>query len=347
MARRPHSRRLTVLLAVLMPVAAAVAMQPGVSSADVTAVKGQAFGVAGDLTLFGGPQHQAPTPLVTLPPGGTMTVPSLSLSFGPAVFVRAGTTTVSSTGSTGPTGSVTSTVDAGPTADNANTPCPNRPTSFFSGTVTSGSTTVTSPYINFTAADVGRPITGAGIPPGATIVSVQSPTQATISSPATSSSDAPDISISRGSGSGNCIYNSQFTADTARVTCTANESGVSGSTTFTNGLLATATDVNQDPTVQMTIPDNPAPNTTIDGSFELGATDHESFTYIFNEQILNADGSITVNASHLIPHGQTAVASPPTPANPNFVNGVIFGSVTCGVTAVASTSSTSSSTSSS
>jgi hypothetical protein len=347
MVRRPKSRRLTVLLAVLLPVAAAIAMQPGVSSADVTAVKGQAYGVAGDLTLFGGPQHKDPTPLVTLPPGGTVTAASLLLNFGPATFLRAGTTTVSSTGSTGPTGSVTSTADFGPTTDNGNTPCPNNPSTFYSGAVTAGSTTVTSPYINFTSADIGKVLNGTGIPAGATIVSVQSPTQATISAPATSSSDAPDFNISRGTGPGTCIYNSQFTADTAHVTCTANESGVSGSTTFKNGLLATATDINQDPTVQGPIPDNPAPNTTIDGSFELGASDHESFTYIFNEQILNADGSLTVNATHLIPHGQTAVGSPPTPANPNFVNGVIFGSVTCGVTAVASTSSTSSSTSSS
>ncbi len=305
----------------------------GSSGADVTAVTGQAFGVRGNVTLFGGQQNRNPDPLVTLPPGGTTTVPSLILNFGPATFFRAGTTTVSSTGSTGPTGSVTSTADFGPTTDNGNTPCPNNPSTFYSGTVTMGSAIVTSPYINFTAADIGRVLTGAGIPAGSTIVSVQSPTQATISAPAVTSSDAPDLHITRGSGPGTCIYNSQFTADTAHVSCTANESGVSGSTTFSNGLLATATDVNQDPTMQQAIPDNPAPNTTIDGSFELGASDHESFTYIFNEQIVNPDGSLTVNASHLIPHGQTAVASPPA-------NGIIFGSVTCGVTAVAATTTT-------
>jgi len=55
-------------------------------------------------------------------------------------------------------------------------------------TRTSGSAAVTgSGDIKFTRADVGQPITGTGLPAGATIAAVASGTAATLSTPATSS----------------------------------------------------------------------------------------------------------------------------------------------------------------
>ncbi|MCA1684240.1 MAG: Ig-like domain repeat protein, partial [Actinobacteria bacterium] len=230
--------------------------------------------------------------------------------------------------------------------------------------VTNSTTTVTSATANFTSADVGSDIEGGSIPLGATIVSVQSATSVTISLAATTTATAVKLIIQNSTyggipanativsvqtttsvtisaaatatatgvhlaitSNGSCIYNSQFTADSASTTCTANDTGpATASTTFTNGLLATATDNNQNPTTTVAIANRPAKNLTISGYFKLGASDKESFTYIFNEQITNADGSLTVNAAHLKPTGQTAFGD------------VIFGQSVCGVKRSSTTS---------
>jgi len=120
----------------------------------------------------------------------------------------------------------------------------------------------------------------------------------------------------------------QFTAGSLSSTCTANSSGVSGSTTVTNGKLVTATDANQNPTTTMNVPANPAPNTAIDGSFELSAGDTETFTWIYNEQTKNADGSITVTAAHEVLHGPTAKGD------------LYLGQVVCGLTGTAASGTT-------
>ena len=110
-----------------------------------------------------------------------------------------------------------------------------------------------------------------------------------------------------------------FTAGGLSSTCTANESGVTGSTTVTSGVLQTSEgnpDVQGDETFVM-VPTNPAPNTTYEGQIE---TVGDRFRAVFNEQIVNPDGSLTVNAYHLILLGPTAVGD------------VIAGQVVCGVT---------------
>jgi hypothetical protein len=115
-------------------------------------------------------------------------------------------------------------------------------------------------------------------------------------------------------------------ADEVRSTCTASESGKTGSATFVNGVLETKYDAaTQLPTVTEPIPASPAVGLT-----RTGTLDHigDSYRVVFNEQITNADGSLTVNAVHMTLLGPTAVGD------------LIIGSVTCGVTAVASTTST-------
>lgn len=68
---------------------------------------------------------------------------------------------------------------------------------FADGATTSGSAIVTSPALaQFQYADIGRPISGTGIPGGATIISVQSPLQATISTNATATGTGVSITIS-------------------------------------------------------------------------------------------------------------------------------------------------------
>jgi len=351
-------------------VAGGLLAMTGQASAAVTAVKSSAYGVYGNISLFGGPFNpQGPLPTVTQPAAGsstgvTATVPTQSLVYGPAVFFRSGTVNLSSKG-TPATGSVTSTTSFAATAGVPNTPCRDRTTN---DGATSSNTTVTSATAAFTAADVGSDIEGGSIPLGATIASVQSATSATISVAATTTATAVKLVIqnstyggipanativsvlsptsvtisapatARATGvhlaiasNGTCIYDGQFTADTASTTCTANDTGpATASTHFTKGLLATATDNNQHPTTTVAIADNPAANLTIAGSFKLGSSDREKFTYIFNEQIHNADGSLTVNAVHLKAQGQTAFGDE------------IFGQSVCGVTRSSTTTAVSS-----
>ncbi|HEV8116648.1 MAG TPA: hypothetical protein VGP53_10455, partial [Acidimicrobiales bacterium] len=83
------------------------------AEAAVSAVSGSAFGFSFDVTFFGMPATGGPTPTVVLPAGGsaapvTATVPTTSVMVGPARFFSSGPITVSTEGTTGPTGSVTS-----------------------------------------------------------------------------------------------------------------------------------------------------------------------------------------------------------------------------------------------
>ena len=97
-----------------------------------------------------------------------------------------------------------------------------------------------------------------------------------------------------------------FTAANVSSTCTASEAGVSGSTTIVGGTLQVSEgDPNVDgDEVIVAIPANPAPNTVHAGQIE---TVGDRFRAVFNEQIVNADGSITVNAYHLYLLGPTAI----------------------------------------
>lgn len=112
-----------------------------------------------------------------------------------------------------------------------------------------------------------------------------------------------------------------FTASRLQSTCTASETGVTASTTITGGKLQTS----ETGPVVVDIPANPAPNTTIHGKLESVG---DTFTYIFNEQISNADGSITVNAAHQILEGPTATGD------------LFIGQSVCGVTATAAATTT-------
>lgn len=213
------------------------------AGAQITAVKGSAYGVSANITLFGGAQTVAPTPTITLPPGGTNSAPSGSVKFGPATLFTSGQITVSSQGS-----------------------------------VSGGSVTSSSTVNNIT-------------------------------------SDAGEI----------------ITAASAASTCTASGTGVSGSTTITSGVLQTdsgddaAGDVH--PATTAPIPTNPAPNTSMDGHIHVNGTT-DTFTVVFNEQVTNADGSLTVNAIHEKLHGPTAIGD------------LIVGQSVCGVTGTAATTST-------
>jgi len=111
--------------------------------------------------------------------------------------------------------------------------------------------------------------------------------------------------------------------DSLHVECRASESAVTGSATFSNAYVAKATivggenDGSPDPAATDAVP-NPTPvNWTRSGVLSnVGDT----FTVVFNEQIVNPDGSLTVNAVHLYLFGQFAVGE------------AIKGQATCGTT---------------
>jgi murein DD-endopeptidase MepM/ murein hydrolase activator NlpD len=109
-----------------------------------------------------------------------------------------------------------------------------------------------------------------------------------------------------------------FTAASLSSTCTASESGVTGSTTISGGRLQTS-EGNPDlpgDEVWVDLPTNPTADETYPGRVE---TVGDTFEYRFNEQIPNADGSLTVYAAHLALTGPTAVGH------------IYIGRVDCGV----------------
>ncbi|HEX2191743.1 MAG TPA: hypothetical protein VHH09_00980 [Acidimicrobiales bacterium] len=238
----------------MVTVAAGSLALSGPSSADVVATRGEAYGYFASVSLFGGPAMiRGPQPIVTLPPTGsamplTANQATGLVQYGPAIIFSSGPITVSTQGTLGPGGSVTSSTDI--------------------------------QTINTSESEI-------------------------------------------------------FTADRLQSSCTASETGVSGSTTVTNGTIILQDpdpDVSGEPGEQIvSIPTNPAPNTTYNGTV---ANVNDNFQAIFNEQIVNPDGSITVYAYHLRLLGPTAVGD------------LFVGKSECGVTAVTvTTTSTSTSTS--
>jgi len=118
-----------------------------------------------------------------------------------------------------------------------------------------------------------------------------------------------------------------LTASAVSSTCTASGSGVTGSATITGGKLQTDDgnpNVDGDETV-VAVPANPAPNTSYDGKLQSVG---DTFRYVFNEQIKNPDGSLTVNAAHQFAIGPTAKGE------------LIIGQVVCGVTGSGATTAT-------
>jgi len=131
-------------------------------------------------------------------------------------------------------------------------------------------------------------------------------------------------------------------------TCTASETGVSGSTTITNGQLeldngydpmnngtytGTGSGGPGHPPMRVMVPNNPAPNTIYNGHIEVNGS-QDFFKYVFNEQVTNADGSLTVYAGHEYLLGPTAKGD------------LFFGKSECGVvsSAAATTTTTTAST---
>jgi hypothetical protein len=105
-------RRLAPLV-VTMTLVGGLFVSSGQASATVTADTGGAYGVKANISLFGTLQTPyGPAPTVTLPSGGstgvTATASSENVTYGPATFFDSGTETVTTKGTIGASGSVTS-----------------------------------------------------------------------------------------------------------------------------------------------------------------------------------------------------------------------------------------------
>ena len=125
-----------------------------------------------------------------------------------------------------------------------------------------------------------------------------------------------------------------FTASDLASSCTASEAGASGSTTITGGTLVTdngdsdpTNSIPDHPEVVVTLAGSPAPNTTYEGHLHIGDTT-DAFRWVFNEQVVSAEGSLTVNAAHEYLIGPAAVGE------------LVVGRTVCGVTTPAPTTTT-------
>ncbi|MGI9088163.1 MAG: hypothetical protein ACR2HH_10565 [Chthoniobacterales bacterium] len=167
------------------------------------------------------------------------------------------------------------------------------------------------------------PAPSVTLPPAGGSISASAPTSYAQFAPATIFSSGPVTVTTQGStgmGSVTSSANIQnvntsgvevFTADNVSSTCSAFGNGISGSATITNGTLQI--DNGDDATgdqhfpVFVTVPTNPAPNSApISGHIHVnGSLDY--FTYRFNEQVVNPDGSLTIYAAHQRLIGPTAV----------------------------------------
>ena len=125
------------------------------------------------------------------------------------------------------------------------------------------------------------------------------------------------------------VYNmgpGPFLADEVHSTCTATETGVTGTTTIIGGVLVTSTDADGKPLTTEAIPIEPDVNYTRTGTInDVGDT----YRIVLNEQTEDPiTGALTVNAVHLYFLGPTAEGE------------VVIGSSTCGVAVVAGTTTT-------
>ncbi len=114
-------------------------------------------------------------------------------------------------------------------------------------------------------------------------------------------------------------------------TCQASIAGTSGSTRVTTGTLETDSgldlngdgdyvDAGEHAPVTVTIPTSPSANATYTGHIHLSSTSQDNWKVVFNEQVVNANGSRTVNPVHEYFLG------------PSLTGDLIIGQVVCGVT---------------
>ena len=265
----------------------------GGDAGTITAVKATACGYFVNVGLFGGPQQlrgcgqpanappAAASPTVSLPPEGSAAPMSANDADGAA-------------GVYGPA-----------TIFGGRWPCEDKGIDS-DGDGNPGNCTVTAP------------------PSGPMTVTVTgTPAGGTVTSSATIVRHPVPVTMGCYSGYGpNCSSPGGFgpfpvEGDEVHVSCSASRESVTGSTRFVKAEHANTTDAEGSPKDFENIPDNPPPNYTRSGVISNVG---DVFTAVYNEQIVNPDGSLTVNGVHMYLFGPTAVGE------------VVKGQATCGVT---------------
>ncbi len=285
MVRRNQAGRRRLGFVVVMAMTIGLFALSSPSGADVTAVRGSAYGYQTNVSLFGGPSAIRGFGQTTC------TSPNVPAGCAPAT-AESPSVNLPSTG-----GNVSQTDPNGATAQYG-------PAVIFGGRWPDAAPSAPP------SGPISVDCTGTTGPGG----SVTCNSAVTLYNP-------PNALAPGGIGPGPVV------ADEARSTCSAVETdpstgakSVTGSATFVNGVLETRYDPQtQLPVETEPIPANPPPNYT-----RSGTIDHvgDSYSVVFNEQIINPDGSLTVNAVHMRLLGPTAVGD------------LIIGSVTCGITTV-------------
>ncbi|HUR17794.1 MAG TPA: hypothetical protein VMZ51_02510 [Acidimicrobiales bacterium] len=271
-----HAKRRTPATPIVAALVGAAVMAGGFSPASanhrtVGAVRGSAFGYwSDDISIFGGVQvDTGPTPSVSLatnasnsPQSGQATTGLVS--YPPATLFTSDGISLTTTGSTGTTGTVTTSSDI----QNVNY-ASTQPT-------TTGSEIFGYPppetdprYLNFNPTNLHTRVAGSVTANESGVTGSVTITNGMIRTHAQSSTDCASLSSPCGRGSDSIPPGPE--AHTHSVT---NPEGV------------------------VTIPTNPTPNYKVAGHVHLGNTSTDYFVLVFNEQILNPDGSMTINPVH-------------------------------------------------
>ena len=256
--RRSARRAASAVPAALLALATTLFATAPPSAAQVQRLSAEAYGHFTNVSLFGGPKVPVgPDPRVVLPARGS-TKPVVAVDhdgaiaqYGPArIFAGewpekvenappSGPITVSVKGTTGPGGSVTSSVDIGLYPKPLQVRCSGDPP---------GPGTCTAP---------------GGFGP---------------------------IPVTEG--------------DELHSTCTANDQGATGSVRFVKAEVAHSTDPDGEPKDIQPVPDQPPVGYTQEGQItNVG----DNWRIVYNEQITDPDGSLTVNAVHMFLLGPIAV----------------------------------------
>jgi hypothetical protein len=266
-------RRSTVIGLACAALLIGVGPGPAAAGHKVTAVKGSAFGYwADDISLFGGAQADTgPTPTVALTRNASNSPQSATattglVAYGPATLFTSDTITLNSAGSVGSTGSVTTTSDI----QNVN---------YASTQSATGSEVFGYPppetdpnYLNFNPDNLRTRVAGSATASGSGVSGSTTITNGMVRTHAQSSTDCPKpIEV--------------------------NPCGRAGEK-HTHEAMPTALNPDTNPEGVVTIPTNPPPNYKVAGHLHLGAETTDYFVLVFNEQVVNSDGSLTVTPVH-------------------------------------------------
>lgn len=316
---RIKGQRHAVVFALVLLAAGLALVDGGIQRADavVTAVNGEACTYSVKVGLFGGPQttsgcNEGTSSTNTGPirPPGPNTPPTSDSSYSPHVKISGSGGTMSATDANGAKATY------GPAVIHGGMwPCEDKGTDTVGGIQddnVNGNCPASTPSSGPQAASTTGSATSGTVSASADISLFASPVAVTCY--AGWGPNPPSTAGCRNYGGFGPF---PVWGESLHAECTATETSATGSATFVNAWHTFSTDVEGEPVEQEPIPNNPPINYTRSGVItNVG----DVFTTVYNQHIVNADGSLTVNAVHMYLFGPTAVGE------------MVRGQVTCGTT---------------